>query len=176
MESVHLLVAQAAQHAFALKQADIKTAFLHARIPEHADPIYVVPPQGFECYPAQARRVLLLKAWLYGLRFSPKGWNGTFHAYLLEEIGFVQSPADPCLYILNEGEVLLLVYVDDIFFSGHDENKVTTIIEQLKERFDTVDLGDARFLLGMAIQRNIDAGTISLSQTCLLYTSPSPRD
>ena len=69
------------------------------------------------------------------------------------------------------------MYVDDILFSGH-ENKVTTIIEQLKERFDTVDLGDARFLLGMAIQRNIDAGTISLSQTtyCLLYTSPSPRD
>ena len=57
------------------------------------------------------------------------------------------------------------MYVDDILFSGHDENKVTTIIEQLKEWFDTVDLGDARFLLGMAIQRNIDAGTISLSQT-----------
>ena len=37
MESVHLLVALAAQHAFVLKQADIKTAFLHARIPEHAD-------------------------------------------------------------------------------------------------------------------------------------------
>ena len=60
------------------------------------------------------------------------------------------------------------MYVDDILFSGHDENKVTMIIEQLKERFDTVDLGDARFLLGMEIQRNIDAGTISLSQTpCL---------
>ena len=57
------------------------------------------------------------------------------------------------------------MYVDDILFSRHDENKVTTIIEQLKERFDTVDLGDARFLLGMAIPRNIDAGTISLSQT-----------
>ena len=117
------------------------------------------------------------------MRLSPKGWNGTFHVYLLEETGFVQSPADPCLYILNEGEVLLLVYVDDILFSGHDENRVTTIIEQLKKRFDTVDLGDARFLLGMTIQRNIDAGTISLSQAtyakavlCLLYTSPSPRD
>ena len=68
MESVHLLVALAAQHAFVLKQADTKTAFLHSRIPEHADPIYVVPPQGFECSPTQARQVWLLKAWLYGLR------------------------------------------------------------------------------------------------------------
>ena len=97
--------------------------------------------------------------------YKRQGWNGTFHVYLLEETGFVQSPADPCLYILNEGEVLLLGYFDDILFSRHDENKVTTIIEQLKELFDTVDLRDARFLLGMAIQRNIDAGTISLYQT-----------
>ena len=83
--------------------------------------------------------------------------------YLLE-IGFVQSTADPCLYILNAGEVILLVYVDDILFTGTDEDQVSTTIEQLKERFDTVDLGDARFLLGMAIQRNVDAGTILLTQ------------
>ena len=83
--------------------------------------------------------------------------------YLLE-IGFVQSTADPCLYILNAGKVILLVYVDDILFTGTDEDQVSTTIEQLKERFDTVDLGDARFLLGMAIQRNVDAGTILLTQ------------
>ena len=100
---------------------------------------------------------------LYGLRLSPKGWNGTFHVYLLE-IEFVQSTADPCLYILNAGEVILLVYVDGIPFTETNEDQVSTTIEQLKERFDTVDLGDARFLLGMAIQRNVDAGTIFLTQ------------
>lgn len=89
-------------------------------------------------------------AWLYSLRLSAKGWNGTFHVYLLE-IGFVQSTADPCLYILNAGEVILLVYVDDILFTGTENNQVSTIIEQLQESFDTVDLGDARFILGMAL-------------------------
>ena len=79
--------------------------------------------------------------------------------YLLE-IRFVQSTADPFLYILNAGEVILLVYVDDILFTGTDEDQVSTTIEERKERFDTVDLGDARFLLGMAIQENVDAGTI----------------
>ena len=83
--------------------------------------------------------------------------------YLLK-IGFVHSTADPCLYILNAGEVILLVYVDDILFTGTDEDQVSTTIEQVKERFDTVDLGDARFLLGMPIQRNVDAGTIFLTQ------------
>ena len=38
MESVHPLVALAARHAFVLKQADIKTAFLHARIPSMQTP------------------------------------------------------------------------------------------------------------------------------------------
>ena len=118
MESVHLLIAIAAQHGLVLKQADIKTAFLHARTPADAAPIYVIPPKGFECSSEQDRQVWLLKAWLYGLRLSPKGWNGTFHVYLLE-IGFVQSNADPCPYILNAGEVLRLVYVDDILFTGN---------------------------------------------------------
>lgn len=163
MESVHLVVATAANNGYVLKQADIKTAYLNARIPDNAKPIYVVPPKGFQCSTVQAGQVWRLKAWLYGLRLSPKGWNGTFHKFLLA-IGFVQSAADHCLYTLNAGEVLLLVYVDDLLFSGANAKLVTTILEQVKERFETVDLGDARFLLGMAIQRNVDAGTILLTQ------------
>lgn len=163
MESVHLVLAVAAYNHLVLKPADIKTAFLHARIPEDAEPTYVIPPKGFPCSPDQANQVWLLKAWLYGLRLSPKGWNSTFHIFLLE-LGFVRSTADPCLYSLHDGEVLLLVYVDDILFTGTDEDLVTTIISQLKERFETVDLGDAKFLLGMAIQRHLNAGTLLLTQ------------
>ena len=83
--------------------------------------------------------------------------------YLLE-IGFVHSTADPCLYMLNAGEVIFLVYVDDILFTETDEDQVSATIEQLKERFHTVDLRDARFLEGMAIGRNVDAGTILRTQ------------
>ena len=46
--SVHLLIAIAAQHGLVLKQADIETAFLHARTPADAAPTYVIPPKGFE--------------------------------------------------------------------------------------------------------------------------------
>ena len=62
MKSVHLLIAIAAQHGLVLKQADIKTEFLHARTPADATPIYVIPPKGFECSSEQARQVWLLKA------------------------------------------------------------------------------------------------------------------
>ena len=53
--------------------------------------------------------------------------------------------------------------VDNIL-SGDDEEQVLTIIEQLKARFETVYLRDARFFLGMGIQRNVDAGSILLTQ------------
>ncbi|CAB1111435.1 unnamed protein product [Ectocarpus sp. CCAP 1310/34] len=163
MESVHLVVSHAAGFGQALRQADMKTAFLNSRMSKKDKPIYVIPPKGFTCSQEQTKLVWRLKAWLYGLRLSPKSWNGTFHLFLLE-IGFVPSTADPCLYTLNGGEVILLVYVDDILLTGAKEELVTTIIEQMKERFETVDLGEAKFILGMAIQRNLEAGTILLTQ------------
>ena len=49
---------------------------------------------------------------------------------------FVPSAADPCLYMLDAGKVLIVVHVDDIMLSGSDEEYLLTIIEQLKERFD----------------------------------------
>ena len=54
--------------------------------------------------------------------------------------------------------------MNDILLTGTDEGEVPTTIEQLNKQFDTVDLGDTSFLLGMAIQRNVDAGTILLTQ------------
>ena len=85
------------------------------------------------------------------------------HVYL-QEIGFEYSTADPCLYYLDDGGVILLVYVDDILLSGDDDEQVLTVIKKLKDGFETVDLGDARFLLGMGIERNVNAGTIILTQ------------
>ena len=125
----------------------MKTAFLYSRMSKNDTPIYVIPPKGFTCSLEQAKLVWRLKAWLYGLRLSPKSWNGTFHPFLLE-MGFVPSTADPCLYMLNGGEVILLVYVDDILLTGATEELVTTIIEQMEERFETVDLGRSKVYPG----------------------------
>ena len=76
------------------------------------------------------------------------------------ELGSVSSTADQCVYNLDNGAVLLLLYVDNILLSGSDGEKVLQVVEKLKDRFETVDLGDAKFLLGMGIHRNVHAGTI----------------
>ena len=63
-ESFYLLVAHAAKHGFLFRQAHIRTAFLHARVPPTAKAVYVIPPKAFECASEQAKQVWRLKAWL----------------------------------------------------------------------------------------------------------------
>ena len=114
---------------------------------ERDDPdVHVIPPKGFECEEKQKDQVWRLKAWLYGLRLSPSGWWGTMHTCLLE-IGFVSSTADPCAYNLDYGAILLLLYADDISLFGSDDEKVLQVIEMLLDRFESEDLGDAKFFL-----------------------------
>ena len=46
-ESVHLLIANAANKGLMLRQVDIKTAFLQARMERDDPDVYVIPPKGF---------------------------------------------------------------------------------------------------------------------------------
>ena len=126
-ESVHILIANAAMRGLIPRQLDIKTAFLQARMRRDDPDVYVIPAKGFECQEEQANQVWRLKAWLYGLRLSPRGWWGTMHTYLLE-MGLTSSIADPCVYNLGEGAVLLLRYVDGILLSGSDSEQVLNVI------------------------------------------------
>ncbi|CAB1119293.1 unnamed protein product [Ectocarpus sp. CCAP 1310/34] len=100
------------------------------------------------------------------LHTTEEAYERTEHALLTGSVlGNIRTGRpDPCLYSLQDGEVLLLVYVDGILFTGTNEDLVTTIISQLKERSETVDLGDAKFLLRMAIRRHLNAGTLLLTQ------------
>ena len=99
----------------------------------------------------------------------PRGWWGTMNMYFLD-IGLVSSTAVSCAYNLDYGAVLCLLHVDDMLLSGSDDGNVLQVIEKLKDRFETVDLGDAKFLLGMRIHRNVHARTIMLSQQTYVRT------
>ena len=85
-ESVHLLIANAAIDGLILRQVDIKTAFLQARMERDDPDVYVISPKGFECEEKQKDQVWRLKAWLYGLRLTPRGWWGTMHTLSLIHI------------------------------------------------------------------------------------------
>lgn len=108
LEPVHLLIAIVAQNGFGLKQAAIKTAFLHAGTPMDAGPISFVLRKK-RVFSGSSAQVVAAQGAALRAALSPKDGWGIFHDYLME-IGFVQSMADPCFYILSAGGVLLLVF------------------------------------------------------------------
>ena len=132
-ECVLILVANAAKNSLVLRQLDVTTIFQQARMRHDDSKIYAIPPKGFECQEEQANQEWRLKVWLYGLRLPPRGWWCSMHTYLLE-IGFISGTADPCVYNVGRGAVLLLLYVDDISLYGSDNERVLKVVEKLKDR------------------------------------------
>ena len=78
------------------------------------------PPPGITVRDGVVLRILRN---LYGLKQAARDWNKLCKASLVKW-GFVQSLADPCLFINNEKKINLLVYVDDIFVATRDKTTV----------------------------------------------------
>ena len=94
-ESIRFLLAMGTLHQLQLHQMDVSTAFLHGELTEE---VYMRQPDGFT-EPGKEHLVCYLRRNIYGLKQSPRCWN---HALdnRLKEIGFKQTPSDPCLYTL----------------------------------------------------------------------------
>jgi hypothetical protein len=60
---------------------------------------------------------------------------------------------------------IITVYIDDLLFFTKNLTLMSKIKKHLAVRFDMVDFGDAKSILGIKIVRNLDTGTIHLSQT-----------
>ena len=111
-------------------------------------------------------KVLHLKRSLYGLKQSPKNFFDHLKGKLLS-LGFVQSPADPCLFIHDK--MICITYVDDCLFAAPHGGDIETMIERLRDECEmelSVESDVAGFL-GVHIERKAD-GTIELIQTGLI--------
>ncbi|KAF0926070.1 hypothetical protein E2562_021786 [Oryza meyeriana var. granulata] len=71
IESVHLLLALAAQEGWPVHHMDVKSAFLNGELIEE---VYVRQPPGFTVA-GHEDKVLHLDKALYGLRQAPRAWN-----------------------------------------------------------------------------------------------------
>jgi hypothetical protein len=58
----------------------------------------------------------------------------------------------------------LLLYVDDMLIASHDKSLIVELKAHLSHEFDMKDLGPAKKILGMEIQRDRHVGTLFLSQ------------
>lgn len=69
-----------------------------------------------------------------------------------------------CVYGMNDGSAIRLVYEDDILTSISGEFKIDEVIYKFKSRFQTVGLSGTNSLLGIQITCDDDAGSVTLTQ------------
>ena len=80
--------------------------------------------QQLEGFVEDKSKVCLLKKSLYGLKQTPRQWYRRFDEFLLKT-GFVRSGYDSCVYMLKNGEkviLYLLLYVDDILMASSSKD------------------------------------------------------
>ena len=75
----------------------------------------------FETHDNEAH-VCRLKKYLYGLKQAPRAWYGRIDGFLMN-LGFTKSKEDSNLYykVVNDGIMILMLYVDDIFLTGEEK-------------------------------------------------------
>ncbi|CAB1104728.1 unnamed protein product [Ectocarpus sp. CCAP 1310/34] len=95
---------------------------------------------------------------------------GYHAADTLVENGFEQCKADPCVFRKMVDEVvvmIIVIYVDDILVAGSDED-CEELLASLNKKFPTKNLGECQWFDGCAIERDVEAGTLRISQTAYI--------
>lgn len=180
-ESLRILLAVSVQYNLILHQIDVASAFLNGKLDED---IYMEVPELFEDSLIQIIReekgdiknkatqmlnnirnkfncCCKLKKALYGLKQASRQWNMVIDSKL-KMMGLKQNKAEPCIYCINEKElmIIVLVYVDDILIAGNQIDKINEIKLKLSKDFEITDMGETKFFLGVEIMRKDNEITI----------------
>lgn len=160
--SIRILLTIFAQEDLELEQLDVKTDFLHGELTEK---IYMKPPEGYESM-FKKDEVCLLNKSIYGLKQAPRQWNEKFDTYM-GEIGFKRSEYDNYAYtkMLQDGSMIYqLIYVDDMLVAARNKEAIAQLKHELSLHFEIKDLGPAKRILGMEINKDRVPGALWLSQ------------
>jgi Reverse transcriptase (RNA-dependent DNA polymerase)/Integrase core domain len=157
--TVRLLLALSCKRKWFVVTLDVSTAFLNGVLEEE---IYLEQPEGLPIVPG---KVLQLNKALYGLKQAGAAWNATLDQRL-KELKFIQSNRDICMY--KKGAITLLVYVDDMIFAGADYEEIMSAIKDIRKTFKTSEPEDIKGVLGMKIDYNREAQTVTLSSPRLI--------
>ncbi|KAI0522751.1 hypothetical protein KFK09_005136 [Dendrobium nobile] len=193
LPTIRILLTIALYNNWQVQQLDVANAFLHGHL---AETVYMKQPKGFEdsTHPEYVCR--LHKA-LYGLKQAPREWYNTFTSYLIS-LGFQNSSSDPSLFMFTKlkTQLFLLIYVDDILFTGNDQHMLCMILAKLNDKFYMKNLGTVHNFLGIQIenydqkyfisQKNYATSILELAElthanlvnnpTCTKFPSEFPQD
>jgi len=165
-KSLRVALSLAAKLDHELEQLDVPTAFLRANLDEA---VYMQLPEGFRHGDGKEGKVCRLNKALYGLKQAPRQWSLTLNNFLRQELGLMPTVSDPCLLFKRSRTgrlILFFEFVDDFQGSFHAEDRAEweEIKSSLHKRFETKDLGESKWILGMRITRDRKARIIVLDQ------------
>ena len=94
-------------------------------------------------------------------------WYEKFDSHI-RQLGYRRTNSDPCFYVKRgndeKSRIYLIFYVDDMLIAGKDRAAIAELKRKLHEKFSMKELGDARHILGMHIERELLWKTLRLSQ------------
>jgi len=122
---------------------DFKTAFLNSPLNED---LYLSPTEGMDCPPGHTYK---LKRAIYGLPQAGRSWNSLLTELLLSK-GLKQCISDPCIFVASGGELMVIVYVDDVIISSLHEEIGQTLVKDLESTFELGEKGPVDWYLGVA--------------------------
>ena len=149
--------------------ADVQTAFLHGDLEEE---IFIKIPPGYKEYLAEIgetveEKFLKLEKSTYGLVQAARSWWKKFTTVLKNDLGFMQFENDSCLLKRQtaDGQVYLIVYVDDCFVIG-DKIAVKQTLKEIEQHFNITRSEDIEDFIGCRIEK--EDKSILLSQPDLI--------
>ncbi|KAF8716550.1 Reverse transcriptase (RNA-dependent DNA polymerase), partial [Rhizoctonia solani] len=162
LDSIRLLLSIANQNDWDIRQLDVNSAYLHAKVNKE---LYMQQIPYFE---DGTNRVLKLKRSIYGLKQAGRMWNKLYNTKL-KSLGYLPCLTDACVYkrmVNTEGELrisIIATHVDDSIVIT-SRNHTESAIAKLLHEFNMRDLGNIHHFLGIAIVQNRKSGTIHLNQ------------
>jgi hypothetical protein len=160
LDTLRLLLALATKLGLEIHVVDIVGAYLNGKLEEI---IYMKQPPEYD---DGTGRVCQLHRTLYGLKQSGRVWNEDLNGTFIK-LQFTRLYSDQCVYIRHTSDALIIiaVHVDDMALFGSDSHAIATAKDELRKEYKLTDLGKAQQIVGLEIERDLDAGTLKISQT-----------
>ncbi|KNZ56696.1 hypothetical protein VP01_2340g4 [Puccinia sorghi] len=152
--SLLIVLMLAIDKKLAIRQFDVKSAFLFAPLKEN---LFIKTPEGSK----QKAPFLKLKKSLYGIKQASANWFETFTSWF-EQIFFKQLAADPCVFIHKDRHSIIFFHIDDLIVVG----EVDQFEKLFLARFPNSSAHDPDTILGMDL--TVDHEHIKFSQEKLI--------
>ena len=161
---IWLLLSIATQNRWPINMFDFHSAFLNDELDSNKE-VFMEQPEGYEELDQKQYICKLFKS-LYRLKQVGRKWYDAL-CQALAEIGFKWSGADPAVFYTWKGNdtAVLVCHVDNCTITGSSQQLIQDYKNSLKAKYSLKDLGPANWLLGIKITRDLEAQTISLSQS-----------